>query len=82
MVTTYRQAMTTDANTGSGTSNGTVFLMDSTMPSGTDETTVRYLRQYAQCFKLSRSKVFRYSKSEGIIIFETLWYMYLKSIDS
>ena len=44
MVTTYRQAMTTDANTGSGTSNGTVFLMDSTMPSGTDETTVRYRR--------------------------------------
>ena len=44
MVTTYRQAMTTDANTGSGTSNGTVFLMDSTMPSGTDETTVRYIK--------------------------------------
>ena len=56
MVTTYRQAMTTDANTGSGTSNGTVFLMDSTMPSGTDETTVRYLK-YNECFKSSCSKV-------------------------
>jgi len=37
-VTTFRQAMTTDANTGSGTSNGTVFLMDTTMPNGTDNT--------------------------------------------
>ena len=32
--------MTTDANTGSGTSNGTVFLMDTTMPTGTDDSTV------------------------------------------
>ena len=40
MVTTFRQAMTTDANTGSGTSNGTVFLMDTTMPTGTDDSTV------------------------------------------
>ena len=53
MVTTYRQAMTTDANTGSGTSNGTVFLMDSTMPSGTDETTVRYIKFCTKiCFKV------------------------------
>ena len=40
VVTTFRQAMTTDANTGSGTSNGTVFLMDTTMPTGTDDSTV------------------------------------------
>ena len=39
-MTTFRQAMTTDANTGSGTSNGTVFLMDTTMPNGTDNTDV------------------------------------------
>lgn len=39
VVTTFRQAMTTDANTGSGTSNGTVFLMDTTMPTGTDDST-------------------------------------------
>ena len=34
--------MTTDANTGSGTSNGTVFLMDTTMPTGTDDSTVSF----------------------------------------
>ena len=44
MVTTFRQAMTTDANTGSGTSNGTVFLMDTTMPTGTDDSTVSNLK--------------------------------------
>ena len=38
--------MTTDANTGSGTSNGTVFLMDTTMPNGTDNTDVSQYVSY------------------------------------
>ena len=32
----FKKALQTDANTGSGASNGTMFLLDTTLPTGTD----------------------------------------------
>ena len=60
--------MTTDANTGSGTSNGTVFLMDTTMPTGTDDSTVSNLKwgklnicTFFYCWDISGSSTQHYT---------------------
>ena len=36
LVQSFKKAMITDANTGTGTSNGTALLFDTTLPTGTD----------------------------------------------
>ena len=63
--------MTTDANTGSGTSNGTVFLMDTTMPNGTDNTDVSQYVSYSYWAKMWLTRDWLQKKYTNILLHST-----------
>jgi hypothetical protein len=63
----FKKAINTDANTGSGTSNGTVFLLDTTMPYGTDKITVSTYYEKIIYFHFKSEQIPIYLSTELVV---------------